>query len=93
MSLLTRLISPNAGEVKLPVHQFMSALSEYKRKIISSSQLATAFNLTIEEQTQLNAFLTNMDTDVINREVLHDVLMLGEGGYYTITQVKNRLGV
>ena len=93
MSLLTRLIYPLDGETKLPVHQFMAGLAEYKRGAITGPQLATAFSLSETEEIQLQNFLTNLDTDAINREILHDVLMLGEGKYYTIAQVQTRLGI
>ncbi len=91
MSLLTRLVAPLEEEIKLPVHQFMAGLAEYKRGEITGSALIIAFNLSVPEAAQLQAFLTNLDNDTINRAVIHDVLMLGEAGYYTLSQVQNRL--
>ena len=91
MSLLTRLISPQEGEQKLPVHQFMAGLAEYKRGVISGAQLVNAFNLTSEETSQLQSFLNRVDDNSITREQVHDVLMLGEGKYYTTQQVADRL--
>jgi len=93
MSLLTRLVAPLEDEEKLPVHQFMAALAEYKRGAVTGAQLATAFDLTPEEATALQNFLSNLDSDTINRALIHDVLMLGEYGLYTLNQVKSRLGV
>ena len=93
MSLLTRLISPQVGEIKLPVHQFMSALAEYKRGSITDSQIISTFNLNASEAISLQSFLDNMDDDSIDRSKLHDVLMLGESGYYDINKVKSELGI
>ena len=93
MSLLTRLVSPLDDEGKLPVHQFMAALAEYKRGAITGAQLIIAFDLSTEEATSLQTFLDNLDGDTVNRALIHDVLMLGEAGYYTINQIKARLQV
>ena len=91
MALLDRLLGTE--EPKLPVHEFMAGLAEYKRGAITGAQVVSAFNLSGTEATQLQGFLDNLDGDTISRELIHDVLLLGEGGYYTKTQVKNRLGV
>jgi hypothetical protein len=93
MSLLTRLIDPAEGEEKLPVHQFMAGLAEYKRGAITGPQLVEAFNLSGAEATQLQNFLDNLDGDAIDRALIHDVLLLGETGLYSAAQVVSRLGV
>lgn len=95
MTLLTRLIAPVGEEEKLPVHQFMAALSEYKRGApgVNLASIAAAFNLSAQEQTALQTFLTNLNTDAINRDLVHDVLLLGEAGIYSVAGVQNRLGV
>lgn len=95
MSLLTRLISPSEGEVKIPVHQFMSALAEYKRpgSGLTRAHIVAGFNLSTQEETQLDTFLSNLDTDAIDRTLIHDVLMLGETGHYDLDRVKTRLGI
>lgn len=93
MSLLTRLISPNLGESKIPVHQFMAALAEYKRGSINGSHVVAAFNLNSTETTALQKFLDNLDNDSINRAKIHDVLLLGERGLYDMNKVKSELGV
>lgn len=94
MSLLDRLINPSLkGEDKLPVHQFMAALAEYKRGAITKQNVVDAFELSTEEATQLQNFLDNLDSETINRGMIHDILLLGETGLYTKAQVKNRLGV
>ena len=53
MALLDRLVSSSEGEVKLPVHQFISALAEYKRGEINGQRLATWLELSASEITQL----------------------------------------
>jgi hypothetical protein len=93
MSLLTRLIDPLEGEEKLPVHQFMAALAEYKRGAVTGAQVVSAFNLSGSEATALQEFLTNLDSDAINRAMIHDILMLGEDGQYPIATVRTRLGL
>lgn len=93
MSLLTRLVRPLEGEVKLPVHQFMSALAEFKRPdgLMTGARFVTAFNLSPAEVTQLQNFLNNIDNDIISREEIHDVLMLAERGIYSTQEVQDRL--
>jgi hypothetical protein len=93
MSLLTRLLDPEEGEAKLPVHQFMAALAEYKRGAITGSQVVSAFGLSPTEATQLQDWLDNLDGDTINRALIHDALLLGEVGLYTQAFVKTRLGI
>lgn len=93
MSLLTRLVNPNPGEDKLPVHQFMAGLAEYKRGAVTKNQFVNAFGLSGAEATQLDEFLSGLDLDSTDRSLIHDVLMLAEAGYYTNAQVKARLGL
>jgi hypothetical protein len=93
MSLLSRLVEPAEGEEKIPSHQFMAALAEYKRGAVTGAQVASAFNLSPTETTQLQGWLDNLDDDTINRQIVHDVLMLAEYGLYTQTQVATRLSV
>jgi hypothetical protein len=71
----------------------MAALAEYKRGAVTGQNIVDAFNLSGSEATQLNTWLTNLDTDAINRQLIHDVLLLGEGEYYSKAQVQSRLGV
>jgi len=93
MSLLTRLIEPAVGEEKIPVHQFMAALAEYKRGAVTGAQVVSAFGLSAQETTALQSFLNNLDGNSINRAMLHDVLMLAEAGLYPLSKVRSRLGV
>ena len=93
MSLLSRLVDPQPGEEKIACHQFMAALAEYRRGAVSPAQIVAAFNLDASETTQLQNWLDNLDADTINRQLIHDVLLLGEVGLYTQSQVAGRLGV
>lgn len=98
MSLLTRLIDPDeeAGEEKIPVHQFMAAITEYARGApgVTVSAIVTAFNLSPAEEAALTAwYIAEIQTGNLSREVVHDALLLGEGKQYTLNQVKNRLNL
>ena len=55
MGLYERLLQVGDGEVKIPVHQFMSALSEFERGGMTRAQVVTAFNLSAGEGTELDA--------------------------------------
>lgn len=93
MSLLSRLVAPAVGEVKLPVHQFMAALAELKRGApgVDVASISSAFDLTAGEQTELATLVTNHYLDLVSREMIHDVLMLGEDNLYTVQQCEARL--
>ena len=92
MGVLTRLVGPLEGETKLPVHQFMAALAEYKRGAITGAQVAEAFVLDSDEENDLQTFLDGMD-GTLTREKVHDVLMLGERKLYTLAKVQTELGL
>lgn len=93
MSLLTRLVSPAVGEEKISVHQFTAALGELRRGApdMLLADVHAAFNLDAGEQVTLASIVKNYNLDGITREVLHDVLMLGEQGLYTVAEVQARL--
>ena len=91
MALLDRIIGTE--EPKIPVHQFMAALAEYKRGAVTGAQVVAAFDLSTEETAALDTWLSNLDTDAINRDLIHDVLLLAEDGLYTKATVITRLGV
>lgn len=91
MGLLQRLLGTE--EEKLPAHQFMAALAEYKRGAITGQNVVDAFDLDVDEAIALQGFLDNLDSDAIGRQLIHDVLLLGETGHYTEAQVKSRLGI
>lgn len=91
MSLLGRLIGTQ--KPKIPVHQFMAALAEYKRGAITGQNVVDGFELSEAEAIALQAFLTNLDTDTINRAKIHDVLLLGEVGLYSKEKAQTELGL
>lgn len=98
VSLLTRLIDPDeeAGEEKIAVHQFMAAVTEFARGApgVTLASISTAFDLSGAEQTQLATWYTNeIATGNLSREVVHDALLLGEGGQYTKAMVMARLNL
>jgi hypothetical protein len=91
MGLLSRLTEPLPGEAKIPVHTFNAAIAEVKRGIITLTNVGDAFNLSAGERTELASYLANVYVDGVSREVMHDVLMLGEEGHYTQQQCADRL--
>ncbi len=93
MSLLSRLVDPAPGEEKLPTHQFMASLAELKRAApgVTIASIVTAFNLSAGEQTELEGLVNNAYLDKIDRGMLHDVLLLGEGGQYSLATCQSRL--
>lgn len=90
MSLLTRLVDPLPGEEKLPIHQFQAGIAEFKRGFITAQQFFNAFNLSASEQTQMTTWFSTGNTD---RLQVHDILLLGEAGYYDVNTCKTRLGI
>ena len=90
MGLLQRVLGTE--EPKIAIHAFM-AIAEYKRGAVTKNQIVTAFGLSVAEGNALQTFLTNMDSNSIDRDLLHDVLLLGERGYYTESVVRNRLSL
>lgn len=93
MSLLSRLVNPAEDEVKLPVHQFMAELAELQRGEIVVAKMYADFNLSAAEQTQLDNFIIEMTGGNFNREEFHDVMMMGEKGFYTPAEILTRLGI
>ena len=95
MGLITRLVSPELGETKLPVHQFTAALAEYKRGELTGLNLVDMFDLSTEEQTTLATWLSNIDgsgqTATEIRTEVEDILELGERELYSVATVTSRL--
>ncbi len=93
MSLLTRLIAPDkpAGEVKIPVHQFTAELAEHFRGEIVKQKIVDDFNLTTNEEANLDAFIAAMQGGAFTRQEFHDVMLMGERGLYTPLEVTTRL--
>lgn len=95
MGLLTRLVDPQEGEERIPIHQFMAALAEYGRNApgVNLNSISNAFGLSAQEETALANFIGNLNSNMINRALIHDVLMLGEGHIYTVQNVRDRLQI
>jgi hypothetical protein len=97
MSLLTRLVAPLEGEIKLPVHQFTAAIAEYKRSAttMTGADLVSKFDLTGGEITTLQQWQTIIDSSPESpsaiRGQLEDVFILGERGQYSMVEVESRL--
>lgn len=93
MSLLSRLVDPAPGEDQIPVHQFMAALAELKRAApgVTIASIVTAFSLSAGEQTELEGLVNSAYLDKIDRQLIHDVLLLGEGGQYSLSACQSRL--
>jgi hypothetical protein len=90
MSLLTRLVAPLEGEIKLPVHQFMAEMAELQRGEIVKQKIVDDFLLTAAEELNLDAFIAEMGVS-FDRNEFHDVMMMGERGLYTPAEVQFRL--
>lgn len=90
MGLLTRLVNP-PDEQGISSHLFMAALAEFKRGAVTLTQVGDFFNLSAQERTELANFSTQMLGDVITREQVHDVLMLGRSGAYNESTCSTRL--
>ena len=95
MSLWTRLTDPADDEEKIPNHQFMAGIAEFERGEVTQAQFVAAFGLDAAEESQLQTWYTGiyLPNPDMNRQVLHDVLLLAEGGQYTNAQAKTRLGM
>ena len=93
MSLLTRLVAPAPGEIKLPVHQFMAAIAELQRGApdLTIADVVVAFDLSPSEQVELNSVVANLYVNGISRDLIHDTLMLGEESIYSLPEVQARL--
>jgi len=94
VSLLTRLIAPTSTEERIPIHAFSAAIGEFQRGAVTAAQVKGTFNMTTQEGDDLVAWYTaEVLSGNIDRIMLHDVLMLGETGHYTLAQVKARLNL
>lgn len=93
MSLVSRLIAPSSSEAKISVHAFMAVVAEFKRGApgVNVSSISTAFGLVGQEVTDLTTLVTQILGDIVTREQVHDVLLLGENGTYDEAAVISRL--
>ena len=85
-------------ETKISVHAFGAALSELARGSITKAQLISAFSLSAEDETELDAIIavyTALGPAVDKVRFigkLEDVMVLCEGGYYDKAKAKTELG-
>jgi hypothetical protein len=93
MSLLSRLVDPDraAGEKKIVVHQFAAELGEFQRNEIPKSKIVADFELTAQEETQLDNFIILMEGGNFDRIEFEDVMLMGEKGFYTQAEILTRL--
>lgn len=95
MGLYERLL--RIEEPKIPAHQFMAALGEIKRGHVTAQQVATSFELNVDEQTEAATLFARFNdlVDPLTSVELHEVLLLAEQGraYATVTGLTTRLGV
>lgn len=102
MSLFSRLTNPAAGEEKLPVHQFQSALADWEMGgtgAMNRAAVIAAFNITASEETQLDLLkgiyqdATTAGRRELFMQAFHNVLMLAEQAtfYTTAGSIQSRL--
>lgn len=95
MSLLSRLVSPEEGEAKIPIHAFMASVAEKDRNApgVDSDFIMSQFDIPKDgkEDVDLLKLLLNMGDGKVDRAMIHDVLLLGEAGVYPESQVELRL--
>ena len=93
MTLVGRLIGVGLleDEEKLPIHTFMALVVERSRGEIDTSKIVADLALTREEQTDLDEFVRAIIAGSYDRDLLHDVLIMGEAGYYTEADIERRL--
>jgi hypothetical protein len=85
---------------KIGVHAFMAAMGELERGEVTRAQIVTAFNLSAEDETELDALISaGQAMPAAERfkfsQALHDVLLLGEAGYHYTTkaELRTRFGI
>ena len=98
MALYERLVLSSETEPKIPVHQFMAAIAEAVRGQVTRAQIITAFELRVEDETDLDFLITKVGTLAVGEKfeftrVLHDILLLAERGlaYNTRTSFVDRI--
>jgi len=83
---------------KLNVHAFGAALAELARGSVTEQQVASAFGLSTDDQTELAAIiekynnLPNSTAKAAAMSKFHDVMILVEAGFYNKTKAKTELG-
>lgn len=96
MGLFQRLTA--GDETKIPIHAFGAAMLEWARGAATKAQLVSAFSLSGDDITNLDAIKTQHDglpTDAAKedyRTKVHDVFILIEAGLYNEAKAKSELG-
>ena len=83
MTVLSRLVDPQPGEAKIAVHQYTASIAERGRGNMTVSEFEAFFGFDAAEILEINNWFP---TYVGGRELLHDVLMLGEQKAYDLTK-------
>lgn len=98
--LVERLIGIGITDTftKIPVHQFMAALSEIGYGYATRAQVVAAFNITSVQESDLDWFINKLSPmNQLSRmaclEEVHNVMMLAESGlkYTDRTSFVNRI--
>lgn len=97
-NLVERLIGIDGYGEKIPVHQFMAAISELGRGHVTRAQIIAYFNLTLDEEADLDWLINKASGfNQLSREwfcrELHDIMLLAENGakYTDRTSFVNRV--
>lgn len=81
-------------EPKLPVHQFQSAIRQYKRGNMTPAEIIAAFSLTAQEQTELTGLKNQVDANGLDyAQDVSDALELLEYGIWTKAKAQAVLGL
>ena len=83
MSLYHRLACDCEDSHKIPVHQFMAAVSERGRGVLDREDLIAMFDLEIADHTELDDILDKHDSLATARKfefarMIHDITLLNE---------------
>ena len=82
MALLEKLKGTN--DIKLPVHQFYSALIEWSEGATTRADIVSYFSLDASDETDLDWLKGKFDASANKREFadrIHGIFMLAESGY------------
>ena len=98
MSLYEKLVGTDPNDVKIPCHQFMAAISERDRAVMTRQDVIDCFELETEDLVELDQILDKVDGLTADRQfefgrMLHDILLLSEEGltYTTSTEFFDRI--
>ncbi len=83
MGLYERLAKRDDANPKIPVHQFIAAISEMGRGQFARADIITMFSLRTEDEAGLDTLITKVNAMAAGRRfefgrLLHDMLLLAE---------------